>query len=310
MSPVDYDLVVVGAGPGGLTAGMYAARARRKTLLIEKAAPGGQILMTDWMENYPGFPDGLTGADLVQRMKAQAERFGLEMDSGEVVSAELDGPVKTLHLTEGDVRARAIVLATGATSRRLGIPGEGTFFGRGVSTCATCDAPFYRNRVVAAVGGGDTAVQESLYLTKFVQKVYLIHRRDQLRATRILQERILTNDRIHILWNSALVEIEGTEGVECVRVKNLKTGELTTLTVDGCFIWVGTDPNTGFLNGSVALDASGYVRVDERMETSVPGVFAVGDVRVTPLRQVATAVGDGAIAATAADHYLAELESS
>ena len=307
MKTEDVDLVIVGGGPGGLTAGMYAARARRNTLLIEKAAPGGQILMTDWMENYPGFPEGLTGADLVRKMKKQAEKFGLSIVSDEVLSMDLSGPVKTIHLSGRAVTAHAVIIATGATPRKLGIPGEGTFFGRGVSTCATCDAPFYRDSVVAAVGGGDTAVQESLYLAKFVKKVYLIHRRNQLRATRILQERILENERVEILWDSALTEIGGYSSVEHVKVENLRTREMTTLPVQGCFVWVGTVPNTAFLDGAIGLDPNGYIMADAQMKTSVPGVFALGDVRTTPLRQVATAVGDGAIAATSADHYIDEV---
>ncbi|MBI9083405.1 MAG: thioredoxin-disulfide reductase [Desulfobacterales bacterium] len=309
MKTEDFDLVIIGGGPGGLTAGMYASRARRNTLLIEKAAPGGQILMTDWMENYPGFPEGLTGFDLVQKMKKQAEKFGLALESNEVMSLDLTGPVKTIHMTDRSITAYAVILATGATPIKLGVPGEGKFFGRGVSTCATCDAPFYKGRTVVAVGGGDTAVQESLYLTKFAKKVYLVHRRDQLRATKILQERILENDRVEILWDSALTEINGFNTIEHVKVENIRTQETTTLPVEGCFVWVGTFPNTGFLNGAITLDPSGYIVADAHMETSVPGVFAVGDVRDTPLRQVATAVGDGAIAATSADHYIDEVKA-
>jgi thioredoxin reductase (NADPH) len=304
MQPVDYDLVIIGGGPGGLTAGMYASRARRNTLLIEKAALGGQILMTDWMENFPGFPEGLTGVDLAEKMKKQAEKFGLSIASDEVLSLDLSGPIKTIHLAGRSISTYAVVLATGATPRKLGIPGEGKFFGRGVSTCATCDAPFFKDRVVVAVGGGDTAVQESLYLTKFAKKVYLVHRRDRLRATQILQERILENERVEILWDSTLTEIGGFFGVEHATVENLRTKATTTLPVQGCFVWVGTTPNTGFLGNSVDLDPSGYILTDDHMKTSVPGAFAVGDVRTTPLRQVATAVGDGAMAATSADHYI------
>jgi len=309
MQAVDQDLVIIGGGPGGLTAGLYASRARRNTLLVEKAALGGQILMTDWMENYPGFPDGLTGLDLVQKMKEQAKKFGLSIESNEVLSLDLAGPVKTVQLSDRSVTTHAVIIATGATPRKLGIPGEGKFFGRGVSTCATCDAPFYKDSVVVAVGGGDTAVQESLYLTKFAQKVYLVHRRDQLRSTKILQERIFNNERVEILWDSALTEIDGFFSVERVKIQNIRTNDLTTLPVQGCFVWVGTVPNTGFLNGSIDLDPNGYIKADAYMKTSLPGVYAVGDVRTTPLRQVATAVGDGAIAATSADHYIEEVNA-
>ncbi|MBL0715782.1 MAG: FAD-dependent oxidoreductase, partial [Desulfosarcina sp.] len=272
MQPVDHDVVIVGGGPAGLTAGIYASRAMLDTLMIEKAAPGGQILLTDWMENYPGFPEGLTGADLVQKMRDQALKFGLRTEINEVVSLDLSQPVKKLQLSDRTITARSIIVATGAHPRKIGIPGENRFFGKGVSTCATCDAPFYKDRVVVAVGGGDTAVQESLYLTKFARKVYLIHRRDQLRATRILQERAFNNDKIEIIWDSVPMEISGFFNLEAVRVKNVKTAEVRTIQADGCFIWVGTLPNSGFLNGGIQLDPNGFVVMDVRLETSVPGV--------------------------------------
>jgi len=304
MQKVDYDLVIIGGGPAGLTAGIYAARARLNVILIEKVVPGGQILVTDWIENYPGFPEGLCGADLVQKMTDQAEKFGLGIETNDVVSLDLAGPVKKIHLTDKTIRARALVIATGAAPRKLGIPGELKLFGKGVSTCATCDGPFYRDQVVVAAGGGDTAVQESLFLTKFARKVYLVHRRDQLRATKILQERAFNNDKLEIIWNSVLTEIKGTSSVEQVILKDVRTGKEESMPADGCFIWIGIIPNIALLDNGLKLDANGFILTDFNMQTSVPGVFAAGDVRATPLRQVSTAVGDAAIAATAAEQYI------
>lgn len=304
MKKVDYDLVIIGGGPAGLTAGIYAARARLNVILIEKAVPGGQILVTDWIENYPGFPEGLCGAELVQKMTDQAEKFGLGIETNDVVSLDLAGMVKKIHLTDKTISARALIIATGASPRKLGIPGEKKLFGKGVSTCATCDGPFYRDQIVVAAGGGDTAVQESLFLTKFARKLFLVHRRDQLRATKILQERAFNNDRLEIIWNSVLTEIRGTSSVENVVLKNLTTGKEESMPADGCFIWIGIIPNTEFLDNSVKLDGNGFILTDFNMQTSVPGVFAAGDVRCTPLRQVSTAVGDAAIAATTAEHYI------
>ncbi|MCF8094976.1 MAG: thioredoxin-disulfide reductase [Desulfobacteraceae bacterium] len=305
MKKTEYDLVIVGAGPAGLSAAIYSARARLSVLVLEEAAPGGQILVTDLVENYPGFPEGISGAELMMKISEQAQRFDAEIATEEVTGLDLSGPVKKLRLSGGEVSARAVILATGASPRKLGIPGEDRYYGQGVSTCATCDAPFFKDAAVAAVGGGDTAVQESLFLTRFVDKVHLIHRRDQLRATRILQERAFANDKIEMVWNSIPLEVKGGDaGVESVSVKNVKTGEESDLKVSGCFIWVGVTPNTAFLQGAVDLDENGFIRADQRMQTSVPGVYAAGDVRNTPLRQVVTAVGDGAVAATEASHYI------
>ena len=310
MKNTDYDLVIVGSGPAGLTASIYAARARLNTLVLEKSATGGQILVTDWIENYPGFPEGLSGADLVMKMAEQAKRFGVEIETNQVLSMQVTDAVKKIVLDDRTVTCKAIILATGASPMKLGVPGEEEFYGKGISTCATCDAPFFRNSVVAAVGGGDTAVQESIFLTRFVEKVYLIHRRDELRATRILQERAMENPKIEIVWDSVLTAVNGSDaGVSSITVKNVKTGEQRELAVEGCFIWVGTAPNTSFLEGTVEVDRSGFVVVNEKMETSVPGVYAAGDVRNTPLRQVATAVGDAAIAAFEAAQYIEAWES-
>ena len=307
MKSEKYDLVIIGGGPAGLTAGLYASRARLKVLLVEKAVPGGQILVTDWIENYPGFPEGISGFDLSQRIAEQAGRFDLEIGTDEVRSIEVEGGIKKINLNNETITSHALIIASGASPRKLGIPGEDQFFGKGLSTCATCDAPFYKDRVVAAIGGGDTAVQESIYLTKFARKVYLIHRRDELRATKILQERALANEKIEFLWDTIPTGVSGLFNVDTVSLKNVKTNEARDLKVDGCFVWVGILPNTGFLNNSVTVDDSGFIVTDMKMETSVPGIFAVGDVRDTPLRQIASAVGDAAIAAFSAGHYVENL---
>lgn len=303
MAKTHYDLVIIGAGPAGLTAGIYAARARMDVLLLEKAVPGGQILVTDWIENYPGFPEGLTGYDLSEKMKVQAEQLGVEIETAEVHSLNLSETTKEIVLKEKTITCKSLIIASGASPRHLGI-GEEKFMGKGVSFCATCDGPFFKEKTVVAVGGGDTAVQESIFLTKFAKKVYLVHRRDELRAAKILQERAFANDKIEMVWDSVATGLEGLFGIEKVNIKNVKTGEASTLDAQGCFIWVGILPNTEFLNDQVDTDDSGFIIADAHMQTSIPGVFAVGDVRNTPLRQVSTAVGDGAIAAVSAEHFI------
>lgn len=308
MKNADYDLVIIGGGPAGLTAGLYAARARLNVILIEKAVPGGQVVATDWVENYPGFPEGVTGFDLVQKMTAQVQKFNLNIETDEVTALNVSEPIKKITLGNRMIATHAIIIASGASPKKLGIPGEDTFYGRGVSSCATCDGPFFKNCVVAAVGGGATAVQESLFLTKFAKKVYLIHRRDRLRAERILQERALASAKIEILWDSVLTGIQGLTNVETISVRNVKSGDTQKLAVDGCFIWVGILPNTDFLPEIVKVDEYGFIVVDANMQTSVPGVYAAGDVRSTPLRQIATAVGDAAIAAFSAEHYIQNIK--
>ena len=308
MKSVDYELVIIGGGPAGLTAGLYAARGGLNVILIEKIVPGGQIIITDWIENYPGFPEGLSGPDLVQKMTEQVKRFDLPIESNEVVSVDFSEPVKKITLNDRTLTTHAIIIATGASPKKLGVPGEETFYGKGISSCATCDGPFFKDGIVAAVGGGDTAVQESLFLTKFAKKVYLIHRRDKLRAAAILQKRASANEKIEMIWDSVLTDISGLTHVENITVKNVKTGDKTQFSVDGCFIWVGTIPNAQFLGDSVKLDEYGFIIADLNMETSVPGVFAAGDVRNTPLRQVVTAVGDGAIAAISAENYIENIK--
>jgi thioredoxin reductase (NADPH) len=307
MANVDFDLVIIGGGPAGLTAGLYAARARLRTLLLEGHLPGGQVLITDWVENYPGYPEGVTGIDLVRGMVHQAKRFGLEMETRKVESLGQDGPVKVVNAGDRRIKTLAVVIATGASPMKLGVPGEDQFFGKGISSCATCDGPFYKNRVVAAVGGGDTAVQESVFLTKFASKVYLIHRRDRFRAEKILQERALASDKIEILWDTVVTGISGLTHVENIHIRNVKSGEGRTLKADAFFVWIGIHPNADFLGDSLARDAQGFIQTDDHMATSVPGIFAAGDVRATPLRQIATAVGDGALAAASAEHYIEQL---
>jgi len=307
MTDVDFDLVIIGGGPAGLTAGLYAARARLKTLLLEGNLPGGQVLITDWVENYPGYPDGVTGIDLVLGMTDQAKRFGLEMETLKVESIGQDGPAKVVTAGERTIRAWAVIIATGASPKKLGVPGEDQFFGKGISSCATCDAPFYRDRVVAAVGGGDTAVQESIFLTKFASKVYLIHRRDKFRAEKILQERALASERIEVIWDTVVTGVSGLTHVENIHILNVKTGEGRTLRADAFFVWIGILPNADFLGDDIHRDDFGFILADSHMATSVPGIFAAGDVRATPLRQIATAVGDGAIAAYSAEHYIEQL---
>ena len=303
MSKIDYDLVIIGAGPAGLTAGMYAARARMNVLLLEKTVPGGQILVTDWIENYPGFPEGISGFDLAEKMKLQAQGMGLEIETAEVHSLNLSKELKEIVLKDRSVFTKSLIIASGASPKNLGI-GEDKFIGKGVSFCATCDAPFFKDKTVVAIGGGDTAVQEAIYLTKFAKKVYLIHRRDELRAAKILQERAFENNKIKIVWDSVATGIDGFFGVESVKIKNVKTLEEKTIKADGCFIWVGILPNASFLNGAVKTDEFGFILADIKMQTSVPGVYAAGDVRDTPLRQISTAVGDAAIAALSAEHFI------
>jgi len=302
----EYDLVIIGAGPGGLTAGLYAARARMNVLLIEKAVPGGQILVTDWIENYPGFPEGISGYDLAEKIKEQALSLGLNIETAEVQGLDLSGTIREVILKEKRIKTKSLIIASGASPKKPGI-GEEKFMGKGVSFCATCDGPFFRDKVVVAVGGGDTAIQESIFLTKFAKKVYVVHRRDELRATKILQERAFANDKIEFLWDSVVTGMDGFFGVEKVHVKNLKTGNESEIEANGCFIWIGILPNTEFIKGDVKTDESGFIVVDTKMQTNVPGVFAIGDVRDTPLRQIATAVGDGAIAAVSAEHYVENL---
>lgn len=308
MPQTDYDLVIIGGGPAGLTAGIYAARARLNVVLYEEAAPGGQVIISDWIENYPGFPDGISGYDLGEKMLNQAKNLGLPIETEGVTGMDFTGDRKVIHLgAEKSVTTKAVIIASGASPKTLDV-GEDKFRGKGVSFCATCDGPFFRDKTVVAVGGGDTAVQESLFLTRFVKKLYLVHRRDELRATKILQERAFKNDKIEFVWDSVVTGMDGLFSVEGVNIKNVKTDEEKILKADGCFIWIGILPNTDFVGDTLKQDEWGFIFTDEKMETSVPGVFAAGDVRTTPLKQIATAVGDAAIAAVAVEHYIEDMQ--
>lgn len=297
-------MIIVGGGPAGLTAGLYARRSRLNTLLIEKLIPGGQVLSTDWVDNYPGFPEGISGFDLTDRMRQQAERFELPIISDEILSLSIQGPDKILTGNQGTYKARTLVIASGAVHRKLGVPGEELLGGKGVSYCATCDGPFFRDQEIAVVGGGDTAVQEALFLTRFAKKIYLIHRRDQLRACKILQEKSLSHSLIQPVWNAEVESILGTESVEGIRIKKVDGSPDQTLPVKGIFVFVGILPNTDWLKGTLSLDNQGFIRTNEHLATSVRGVFAAGDVRHKLLRQISTAVGDGATAVFAAERYL------
>lgn len=301
----EYDVVIIGGGPAGLTAGLYTSRARLRSLLLEKGVPGGQMGTIYWIENYPGFEDGISGIDLSQKMEKQAKRFGLELKTLRVEEIALDGKKKVLITDDGpEIRTKAIIIATGAEPKRLNVDGEERFRGRGVSYCATCDGPFFKGMDIAVVGGGDSAVEEALFLTRFTQKVYIIHRRDRLRATKILQERAFENNKIGLLWNSVVEAIEGEDTVNAVRIKNLKTDQFENLPVNGVFVYIGYRPSTAFLNGMVDIDSDGFIVTDEEMATSSPGIYAAGDVRAKALKQIATAVGDGAIAAVSAEKYI------
>jgi thioredoxin reductase (NADPH) len=302
-----HDLIIIGGGPAGLSAGLYNARARLDVVLLERLAPGGQVLTTDWVENYPGFPDGISGFELMDRMKTQAERFGLKILGEEVLKLELTEKRKAVVTGKGPLEAKGVILACGATWKKLGIDGEDDLMGRGVSFCATCDGPFYREQEVAVIGGGDTAVEEAIFLTRFVNKVHLVHRRDQLRATKLLQERAMSQEKIEFLWDTIPVKIIGHDGVDGIELRNVKTGSTTRLNVKGVFVFIGTIPNTQFVKGQIELDQNGFIVTDNDMQTSVPGVFAAGDIRSKLFRQISTAVGEGAAASFSAEKYIESL---
>jgi len=303
---VDHELIILGGGPGGLTAGLYASRAMLDVVMLEKGAAGGQVMNTDWIDNYPGFPDGISGFDLADKMTRQAERFGLQIKLAPVTGMDLVGDVKTLSLEDGStLSCKALIIASGARPNSLGIPGEAEMVGKGVSYCATCDAPFYRNRTVAVVGGGNTAVQEASYLTKFADKVYVIHRRDELRATKIVQEKALANDKIEFVWDSVPLEVSGDQsGVTGLTIKNVKTNEESQLALDGVFVLIGIRPNMEMLPLDQLDNDNGFLICDREMRTSQPGVFAAGDIVSKDVLQVANAVGEGCVACLAAEHYL------
>ncbi len=305
-----YDVIIIGGGPAGLSAGLYASRAALKTVILERGMPGGQAATTDRIDNYPGFPEGIPGPDLMMKMDEQSRRFGTEIKFTEVLSVNQkpDGNFE-IKTYDGDFTARSVIIATGARSKPLEVPGENEFMGRGVSYCATCDGAFFQGKTVAVVGGGDSAIQEGIFLTKFAEKVYVIHRRNELRATKVLQEKAMAHPRIEFILDSVVTGVLGKDHVEAVKIRNLRTNEEKAVAVDGVFVYIGKEPSTELFRGFVEIDERGYIITDEKMQTSRRGVFAAGDVRQTPLRQVVTAVADGAVAAVSAEQYI-EHESS
>ncbi len=306
---MDCDLAIIGGGPAGLSAAIYAGRADLKTCLLEKALVGGQVSSTLDIANYPGFPEGIDGPQLAAKMRAQAERFGVEFRTAEVHDIRREDGGFVLQLQKGEFRARAVIVATGSDPKKIGVPGEEEFRGRGVSYCGTCDAPFFREKRVVVIGGGDSALKESLHIAKFASSVTIVHRRDSFRGEKIYQRQVLTNDKISVRWNAVVREITGDKRVQSVVLEDTQTGGTETLETDGVFVFVGTIPNTKLICSLVPKNCRGHIDTDHDMMTEIPGLFAVGDVRQHSYRQVATAVGEGATAAMAAGHYLSELES-
>jgi thioredoxin reductase (NADPH) len=308
MAEKKYDIVIVGGGPGGLTAGMYAARANRKTVLLEKFMPGGQIANTEDVEDYPGF-EHISGADLAMKMTEHAKKFGLEIVSDEVTEVYSDGENRLAACASGDIyRARAIILSPGGSPVKINVPGEKEFIGKGVSYCAICDGAFFRDQIIAVVGGGDAAVEEAMYLTKFGKKVVLIHRRDKLRAQKIIQSRAFKNEKLEFIWDSVVEKINGDDKVQTLSLKNVKTDEKSTLEVGAIFVFIGFRPNSNIFRDPVKKTEGGYLITDFKMETSIKGIYACGDVRDQLVRQITNAVGDGTTAAVAAEKRLEELE--
>ena len=301
----DFDAIILGAGAAGLAAGLYTTRAMMKTLVIEQLGPGGQLLITDEIENYPGFPEGVKGQELAMSMEQQTTRFGAEIEYAEVQALEdIDKPVKKVITDEKDYTTKSLIVATGGSHNKLGVTGEDEFAGRGVSYCAVCDGNFFRGQDVVVIGGGDAAMDEGHYLTGIVNSVTYVHRRDELRATKMLQERAFNNDKVKFLWSHVVEEFTGNEGLEFARVKNLKTEEIYEYPTAAAFIYVGFHPNTEYLKGLLDMDPLGHVFTDIHMRTAVSGVYACGDARADSTRQLGAAVGDGITAALAAYHDL------
>jgi thioredoxin reductase (NADPH) len=300
----EYEVIIIGGGPAGLSAGLYSSRAGLKSLLVERGMLGGLITNAELIENFPGFPQGISGMELGQLMHQQATRHGLETLTAEATGIELDGEKKIVVTTEGKFSARAVIIASGSERQKLGIPGEAELTGRGVSYCATCDGPFFKNRTVAVVGGGDAAITEALHLVKFATKVKLIHRRNELRATRVLQEKAKAEPKIEYILDTAVEGIEGKDMVKQLRLSNVVTGEKSTLDVAAVFVAVGLKPSTDYLKGVLPLDDAGYIATNEKMETKIAGIFAAGDVRLNSPRQAITAAGDGATAASYARKFI------
>ena len=300
-----YDMIVVGGGPGGYTAALYAARAGLDTVVLEKLSAGGQMALTEQIDNYPGFEDGIDGFSLGEKMKRGTERFGVETKLAEVLSLDLSGTVKKAETSEGPLFARTIVVATGAGPRELGIEGEQELIGKGVNYCAACDGMFYKNKTVVIAGGGNTAAADALILSRICKKVIVVHRRDTLRATKIYHEPLMKAENVEFRWDSEIIELLHDEKVIGIRLRNVKTGEETTLACDGVFVSIGRKPSSELVKDQVEVDPAGYIIADESTRTNIPGVFAVGDVRTKALRQVVTAVADGATAVHYAEEYLA-----
>ncbi len=303
-----YDMIVIGGGPGGYTAALYAARAGLDTLVLEKMAAGGQMTQTTQIDNYPGFDQGIDGFALGERMQAGARRFGAETRFAQVHSAELSGDVKRIGAGEETFLARTVVIATGAAHRHLGVDGEAQYVGRGVAYCAACDGMFYRGKTVAVVGGGNSAVGDALVLSRLCHRVILIHRRDRLRAAKIDRDRLAGADNVEFRWNCTVHQLLGEDRISGVMLRNVNTGALSELQVDGVFVSIGRAPATELFKGQLELDAGGYIVADESTRTGIPGVFAAGDVRAKALRQIVTAAADGAVAAHHAEEYLAAKE--
>ncbi len=304
MANKSYDVIIIGGGPGGYTAALYAARANLSTLVLEKMSPGGQMATTDIVENYPGFVEGIGGFELGMQMKEGAERFGVQTKMKEVKSIDLTSNPKLVHTKKDTFEAKAVILATGAFPRELGLPNERDLRGRGVSYCATCDGAFYRGKTVVIVGGGNTAVADAIFLAKICEKVYLVHRRDELRASKTYMEALEKTENIEFIWSSEVVEIEAEQFVTGVKVKSRKDDSIRQVACDGVFVAIGNIPNTELIKEQVELDETGYVLADETTQTNISGVYAVGDMRKKPLRQIVTAVADGAVAAKFAEEFI------
>jgi thioredoxin reductase (NADPH) len=301
-----YQIIIIGGGPAGLTAGIYVTRAGLKTLLLEQMAPGGQIVNAERVENYPGFPQGISGFELGQLIEQQAVKHGVKIELAEAKNIELANDLKIVHTTSGDYSCRALIIAGGSEHAKLGIPGEEGLVGRGLSYCATCDGPLFRERVVAVIGGGDVAITDALFLSRFCTRVFVIHRRDQLRATKVLQERAFADLKIEFIWDTVIEAIDAEKSVSGLRLRNVKTEKKSTIKVDGVFLAVGTKPNTEYLMGLLKLGPGGFIPVNSQMETEISGIFAAGDIREGSIRQVVAATGDGAIAALSAERYLTQ----
>ena len=300
-----YDMLIIGGGPGGYTAALYAARAGLSVAVLEKLSAGGQMAQTHKIDNYPGFPDGVDGFELAEQMQLQAENFGAVTEYADVTEVDLKANPKVVHSSEGTFYGRTVVLATGAGPRELGLPMERELTGRGVAYCAACDGMFFKGKTVAVVGGGNSAAADALLLSRVAKKVYLIHRRDTLRAEKASQKPLMEADNVEFLWNSAVTELLHDGKLTGIRVRDLVSGEERELSLDGLFISVGRRPATALVQDQLALDPGGYVIAGEDTKTNIPGVYAVGDVRTKPLRQIVTAVADGAVAVQMAEHYLA-----